>query len=421
MDKLKPSTAPKVVHLQYGTSPAGNYTLRQHEAFLEAGFDSTLLSLYSSVQGDPTIQSLGKIAHLKSRINQKLQDLITRNRNRDLGAFSCSFLGSDISGHPLVQNADYIYVHYVLGGFLSIKNLEQLARLGKPVIMVMHDMWSITGGCSYSFECEKFTTHCNNCPILAGDKHVDLSFLQFKKKKDFYDKFNKLYFVSPSTWLQNLAKKSELTKNKPIFRIPNPIDRTVFKPFDKRIAKTILNIDANQYVVAFGANKITSPYKGWRYLQAALKKLKEKNPTKNISVLVFGAAGDQALKDAIPFEGKFMGFISDDYTTNLVYNAADVFVAPSLADNLPTTIVESMCCGTPVVGFNVGGIPDMIKHKENGYLAHYKDADDLAKGIEFCLTNPLSGGLSEEFSTERIIEDHLNLYSYITNSSRNGA
>lgn len=421
MDKLRPFQVPKVVHLQYGTSPSGNYTLRQHEAFLKAGFRSTLLSLYSSVTGDPRIKSLTKVAQLKSRVNQKLQDIATKNRNKEYGAFSCSFIGSDVSNHPFIKEADYIYVHYVLGGFLSIRNLGQLAKLGKPLIIVMHDMWSITGGCSYSFECRKFNSHCGNCPILAGQKEEDLSYLQFKKKKSFYEKFDNLYFISPSNWLSDLAKKAELTKNKPIFRIPNPIDRSLFKPFDKGTAKGILNIAPEQYVIAFGANKITSPYKGWKYLQAALQTLKQRNLDKNIIVLVFGAVADQAFKDAIPFETRFMGFISDDYTTNLIYNAADVFVAPSLADNLPTTIIESMCCGTPVVGFNNGGIPDMIKHKKNGYLAQYKNEEDLAEGIEYCLNHRLIGNLSDEFSTERIIEDHLNLYSYISKRQKNSA
>lgn len=417
MDTLIPGKGIKVVHLQYGTAPSGNYTLRQHEAFLQAGLDSSVLSLYSTVMGDPKVQSLGKTAHLTSRINQKLQELATKNRDRDYGAFTCSFMGTDISGHPLVKEADYIYVHYVLGGFLSIKSLKQLARLGKPLIMVMHDMWAITGGCSYSFDCDKFNTHCHNCPILAGDKQKDISFRQFEKKKKLYDQFDNLFFVTPSTWLYNLAKNASLTKTKPIFHIPNAIDSTLFKPFDKDTAKKILNIDASHDVVSFGANKITSPYKGWKYLQAALHKLKDKYPEKDLTVLVFGSGPNEELKNAIPFDVKFMGFISDDYTTNLVYNASDVFVAPSLADNLPTTIIESMCCGTPVVGFDIGGIPDIIIHRENGYLAKYKDADDLADGIGYCLANRTKGKLSPKFATDKIIQGHLNLFSAIKKTS----
>src|SRR5690606_24489696 len=136
---------------------------------------------------------------------------------------------------------------------------------------------------------------------------------------------------------------------------------------------------------------------------------------RNITLLIFGTGPNDKLKSSIPFKTKFMGYISDDYTTNLVYNASDVFVAPSLADNLPTTIIESMCCGTAVVGFNIGGIPDMIKHKENGYLANYKDAEDLAVGIEFCLENGVKGKLFPQFRKEKIIQGHFDLFSHFKN------
>ena len=146
MVKVNQYKYPKIVHLQYGSSPSGNYTIRQHQAFLEAGFDSSVLSLHSDVFGDPRVQNLGKAAKLRGQINQRLQGIVTKNRNREYGGFSCSFIGSDVSTHPMVADADFIYVHWILGGFMSIKNLEQLAKLGKPVLIVMHDMWAITGG-----------------------------------------------------------------------------------------------------------------------------------------------------------------------------------------------------------------------------------------------------------------------------------
>lgn len=404
-----------IVHLQFGSSPSGNYTIRQHEAFLEAGFDSSVLSLNSDVYGDPRVQNLGKVAKLRGQINQRLQRVVTRNMNREYGGFSCSFIGSDVSTHPMVTRAEFIYVHWVLGGFMSIKNLEQLAQLGKPVIMVMHDMWTITGGCSHSFGCPKFNTHCNNCPILAGNKEKDLSYKQFEQKRKLYQKYDNIYFVSPSLWLYNLAKEAALTKTKPIFHIPNVIDTSIFKPFDKRVAKKILNVDEDSFIIAFGANKITSPYKGWKYLQSALRNLVAKNLTRKIEVMVFGSGANEEIRNAIPFKTTFMGYIKDDYTTNLIYNASDVFVVPSMADNLPTTILESMSCGTAVVGFNVGGIPDMITHKENGYLARYKDADDLAAGIEYCMTNNIKGKLHPRLSRQRFIQNHLDLISVIKN------
>ncbi len=108
-----------------------------------------------------------------------------------------------------------------------------------------------------------------------------------------------------------------------------------------------------------------------------------------------------------------MGFLQDEYSTALVYNAADVFIVPSLADNLPTTVQESLSCGTPVVGFEVGGIPDMISHKKNGYLAKYKDSGDIAEGIKFCINNRIKGYRLPDFEPSVIVQKHLELFEQI--------
>ena len=228
-----------------------------------------------------------------------------------------------------------------------------------------------------------------------------------------YAKYNNLYFTAPSKWLYNCAKESALTKDKPVFYIPNLLDNTIYKPFDKKTARQILNIDQNCRVVAFGAVSVNSPYKGWPYLQKALKLLKEDNEFENITVLIFGSGHNKAIADAIPFKTKFMGYLKDEYSTALVYNAADVFVAPSVMEAFGYVIMEALCCGTPVVGFNVGGIPDMVKHKENGYIAKYKDADDVCNGIKFCLQNNLKGNLPPALEPGLTITKHLELFEHI--------
>lgn len=413
MVKISPEREIKVVHLQYGSSPSGNYTIRQHKALLGAGIDSNVLSLLSNVVGDPRIKNLSKKHHLMARLDTKIQNYLKRNVLNELGMFSFPVLGTDISGIEQVKEADYIYVHWVLNGFLSLKNMEQLARLGKPLIFVLHDMWNITGGCHHSFGCEKYQTGCYNCQMFSTDKEKDLSAIQYAKKEKFFSRYDNLFFVSPSEWLLKLSKLSGLTKGKPIFHIPNSIDTTLFKPFDKKVAKRILNIGEQETVLLFGANRIYSPYKGWKFLQKALMLLKEDKQLSGIKVLVFGSGPNKEIEDAIPFDSKFMGYIADDYTTNLVYNASDVFIVPSLADNFPTTILESMSCGTAVVGFNTGGIPEMIAHRENGYLANYKDEEDLAAGIKFCIENKIKGNLLPRFTTQQIVDQHFQLYDFI--------
>ncbi|HEY5369705.1 MAG TPA: glycosyltransferase [Hanamia sp.] len=404
----------KVVHLQTNISSSGSAPLRLHEALYNAEIDSTILSLNSDIEQNEQLEHLGKKAKLLSLINGKLERFIIGKTVKKFGYFSYPLLGTDISNIKQIKNADILYLHWAIGGFLNIKDIEQLCRLNKPIIIFMHDMWTITGGCHHSFDCEKYKTGCNNCQIFMRNKENDLSAKEFNKKLKLYSKFNNLYFVAPSKWLFNCAKKSLLTKNKPIFYIPNVVNSKFFKPFDKNVAKQILNIDSDEIVIAFGAVSIDSPYKGWIFLQKALEILhKDFSIDKKISVLIFGSGYNKQIADSIPFKTKFVGRLRDDYSTVLIYNAADIFIAPSLAETFGLVILEALCCGTPVVGFNVGGIPDLILHKKNGYLSRYKDGEDLARGIIFCLTNNIHGYMPPNFYTDLIIKKHLELYEYI--------
>jgi glycosyltransferase involved in cell wall biosynthesis len=403
----------KVVHLQTHLPSSGNAAHRLHNAFLEASIDSSMLSLTSDIQDDTRIMHLGKKAQIISWINNKLQSFITRSSIRHFGLFSFPILGTNVAKMEQVKKAEVIYLHWVIGGFLSLTNIKQLAKLNKPIVFFMHDMWTITGGCHHSFECEKYKNKCTNCQMFPNNKKNDLSSLEFDKKVKLYSKFKNLYFVSPSNWLFDCARQSELTNNKPVFYIPNIIDTKLFKPFDKTIAKQILNIDPETKVISFGALSVDSPYKGWKYLQEALEVFKREYTKKNVTVLIFGSGYNKLTADALPFNTKFMGRLRDDYSTVLVYNAADVFIAPSLADNLPTTVMESMCCGTPVVAFDIGGIPDLIKHKINGYLSNYRDSEDLANGIKFCLENNIKGKMLPVFEPGKIIKEHIKLISNI--------
>lgn len=402
-----------VVHLQIRTEAAGRAPVRLHKAFLNAGISSTIISLYSSINDDKKVKHMGKWSKVKSLLENKIQSYLNRKNIRKFGLFSYPVLGSDVSKMESVMNADYIYIHWAIGGFLNLKSFEKIIQLGKPVIFFMHDMWDITGGCHHSFDCRKYESHCYDCQIFPGHKKKDLSYEGFEKKKKLYSKYNNIYFISPSKWLYNCAKNAALTKDKNIFYIPNFLDTAYFKPTDKNIAKKILNIETSEIVISFGAMSIESPYKGWTYLIQALKLLKENLNVNNITVLIFGKGDQKQYQEAIPFKIKFMGFLRDEYSTILAYNASDVFIAPSLAETFGYVIMESLCCGTPVVAFNVGGIPDLVKHKENGYLAEYKNSLDISDGIQYCIKNKVAGYILPAFSPPSILNDHLSMFDQI--------
>jgi len=399
----------KVVHLQYSTFSAGRAALRLHAAMLEENIDSSILSLQHDLIDTGEIEHLRMRSNIIAWLDGRLQLFLTRNSNRHFGQYTFPFLGTDVTKMDQIKKADIIYLHWVQGGFLNLKNIKKLAKLGKPIIFFMHDMWSITGGCHHSFDCVKYKNKCFDCQMFPNKGIIDWPAWNFKKKRNLYSDFEKLYFVSPSRWLFDCAKKSSLIKDKPVYYIPNIVDWNVFKPFDKKIVREILNLGPDETIIAFGAQSIVSPYKGWTKLQKALELLNNDRNFKKVTVLIFGSGHNRHIADAIPFKTRFMGFLKDEYSTLLIYNAVDVFVTPSLADNLPTTVLESLSCGTAVVGFNVGGIPDMIKHKANGYLAKYHDVEDLANGIRYCLENNIKGQLLPDFEGSKIINKHLEL------------
>ena len=401
----------KIVQIQIFTESTGRAAIRLHQAFIINGYESSMITLRPAMNDDDWVIQKGKSATIISRFDEIVQNYITRNKIKEFGPFSYPVLGSDVSQMKNIQEADIIYVHWTLQGFLNLNSFEKIIKTGKPVVFVMHDMWNITGGCHHSFTCEKYKSHCFNCQVFPGNKIRDLSYKGFEKKLKLYSEYTNISFISPSKWLYKCAKESALIKNKPIFHIPNIIDTSFFKPMDKTVAKHIFNLNPNEITIAFGAISVDNPYKGWSYLITALNFLSTEFNVSDITILVFGNGYKKEITNQIPFKTIFTGFLRDEYSTMLVYNAADVFIAPSLADNLPTTILESLSCGTPVVGFNVGGIPDMIKHKENGYLAEYRNAKDLSDGIKFCIRNKIKGHLPQVFNTQDILQQHHNLHN----------
>jgi glycosyltransferase involved in cell wall biosynthesis len=404
----------KIVHIQFSTESGGRAALRLQKALILENTASGIVSLITSKHTAENIKYLGWAAILKSKIDSKIQNFLLRKSNKSLGSFSYPVLGTNVAQLPEVKNADVIYIHWALNGMLNFRSFKQIADLNKPVIVFLHDMWAITGGCHHSFTCDKYVNGgCHTCPMLVPHHKRDLSASEFAKKAKFYSGYNNLFFAAPSQWLYNCAKNSLLTKNKPVFYIPNILDDTLFKPVNKAVARQILNISNSDTVIAFGAITVTSPYKGWKYLQEALQILAADSSGMNISVVIFGSGYNKEIADAIPFKTTFMGYLKDEYSTSLIYNSADVFIVPSLAEAFGYVAMEALSCGTPVVGFEVGGLPDMIKHKENGYLAKYKDAADIAEGIRFCLKNNIKGSLLPAIKPSETIQKHLDLINSI--------
>lgn len=292
--------------------------------------------------------------------------------------------GTDITTMDVFRQADVIHLHWVNQGFLSLKNLERIFASAKPVVMTMHDQWYFTGICHYSGECDKYQSQCANCPMVKG-VGSDLARRVFDRKRAIYEGRN-VTFVGCSRWMADLARLSSLTKGHTVTNVPNAIDTDVFTPMDKTAARKKFNLPQDRQLLLFGAQRITDKRKGFQFLVEACEHISMHHPTLpgKLGVVVLG--GDaESVKEALPLPVYTVNYLSNEAEIAQLYNAADLFVTPSLQDNLPNTIVEAMSCGVPCVGFNIGGIPEMINHKHDGYVADYCDSIDFAQGISWCL------------------------------------
>jgi glycosyltransferase involved in cell wall biosynthesis len=193
--------------------------------------------------------------------------------------------------------------------------------------------------------------------------------------------------VTPSKWLAECARSSSLFRNLPIEVIPNGLDLQRFKPVDRQLVRSLLNLPQNKQLILFGAVKATSDRrKGFHLLKAALQNFCQSGWQEKIELVVVGASQPDNQTD-LGFKTHYLGKLSDEISLAQVYAAVDIFVAPSLQDNLPNTVVEAIACGTPCVAFKIGGMPEIIEHQQNGYLAQPFEVEDLAKGIAWVLEN----------------------------------
>ena len=338
---------------------------------------------------------------------------------KNLFAVSIANTGMDLSGHPLVKDADIIHLHWINQGFLSLKDIEELVKLNKPIVWTMHDMWPCTGICHHARDCEKFQMICESCFFLKS-KGKDLSTSVFDKKLSLYKEAN-ITFVGCSRWLSGKAKKSYLLRDKTVLSIPNPIDTEVYHPMDQDMTRELLGLPSGKRLLLFGALNVTDKRKGIDYLIEALRKIEKQD----VELVVFGQAKDD-IRDLFPVSIHSMGYLSDESKIVALYNAVDMFITSSLEENLPNTIMESMACGTPCVGFEIGGIPEMIDHKINGYVASYKDASDLANGIRWVLEHEDQQALSdacvkkvqENYTEEVVAKQYMALYKRLLHQKK---
>ena len=307
-------------------------------------------------------------------------------RRRHLFEIDMANAGSDITRLPEFREADIIHLHWVNQGLLSLGGIRRILESGKPVVWTMHDIWPATAICHLTLGCERFKTACQYCQLLPGGGSArDLSAAVWRRKQRLLAG-RRVTFVACSQWLADEARQSALLKGQAIYAVPNPINTHVYHPGDKAVARQRLALPPDDHIILFVSQRATNPNKGMQYLVEACRLLAARHPDmkENTTVAVLGGHAEEVTA-LLPFRAVPLGYVSDEQRIVSIYQAADVFVLPSLSENLPNTIMESMACGLPSVAFRVGGIPEEIDHRQNGYVADYCSADDLAAGIRWAL------------------------------------
>ena len=308
-------------------------------------------------------------------------------------------VGIDITHTREFQEADVIHLHWVCQGMLSLDGINKILSSGKRVIWTLHDEWPYLGVCHYRGECSE--TECRHCPILCGSLPYNIC----ARKREMYHKWHPI-FVGCSQWITNQAKQALPSEH--IEHINNCIPSALFHPIDMQQARQSLSLPQDKRLLLFCSQKVDDERKGITYLTEALKTLSNDN----IHLVIVGKNAERIpLPEGI--HATCFGSVNERLMPQL-YNAADTFITPSLQDNLPNTIAEAMSCGTPCVGFNIGGIPEMIDHQENGYVARYKDVADLAEGIQYVLSHDLREAAlhkaASAYGETHVAQKYINVY-----------
>jgi glycosyltransferase involved in cell wall biosynthesis len=385
----------KIVHLcTHDFGGAGKACYRLHKGLRQIGVDSTMLVLNKRSR-DPSVKVLPSgnfqktakcldiltcASPIWSRQLLRWKSLLRKYTNRPVGLEIFTDAYSDIKLHMIheLRKADIIHLHWVAG--IMDYGTAPLFLGKKPLVWTLHDMNPFTGGCHYSGDCQKYKIGCGACPQLGSYNDQDLSHRIWKQKSAVYDNFN-LSIVSPSQWLGDCAVRSKLFSRFSFRVLANGLPLNVFKPYPKSEIRRALNISGSAKVILFGAESIDNKRKGFDYLGKAINQLST-NGEDNVVIITFGHVST-AFNNSSKYSVMNFGPIDDESRLAKIYSLADVFVIPSIQDNLPNTVIEAMACGVPVVGFNVGGISEIIDHKKTGFLADPQNVEGLTEGIQW--------------------------------------
>jgi glycosyltransferase involved in cell wall biosynthesis len=380
----------RITHISAYDSAGGaaRAAYRLHTGLLSVGQESIFLVQQKNTDDD-TVHAFSPPVKVSTQVRRMIKrHLLPHNRrpfnSRPAGS---TYMSDDRSVHNAdvlgqVPPTDILNLHWVAGYFEYISFFRNVPFI--PIVWTLHDMNPFTGGCHFDGGCGKFKQHCGACPQIDSSKPNDLSAHVWKRKKEAFARLatNRMHLVAPSRWLASEAKKSSLFGHLPVSVIPYGLETDRFQPRDRGFARQLFEIPAEAKVVLFVADWAHEKRKGLDLLLEALRGLGA------FPDLYAFAVGHNISSKVLGVRSKTINYVRDDLTLSLMYSCADVFVLPSLEDNLPLTALEALACGIPTVAFSVGGIPDIVRDGQTGILTTAGDVEALRRAVAELLLDP---------------------------------
>ena len=407
----------KVVQVNGGDKGGGatNASYRLHHELLSRGHDSYILAAKTTA-AEERIAKLPEHSLLE-RVGRRYWDRKGLNNLEIRSSFR-------LRNHEYLRDGNpALHFHNIHGGYFNYRALAKATR-NQPAVWTLHDMWAFTGHCVYSYDCNRWRTGCGQCPYPDEYPRIlrDATDEEWKLKQQTYAK-SQLFITSPSRWLAQLAQEGILGKFD-IRAIPNGIDTKVFQPGDKAQLRRELDIDEGRVVLLWGTHQLTDLRKGGD----VIAKLAETLPSEfrdRVTLLAFGS-GTEALPEQLPgMDVRPFGFVKTDEEMARVLSAADILLFPSRADNLPFTVMEALACGLPVVAFDVGGIPEMVRDGDTGFLVPPFEIDQfVGKVLDLADSDEIRHRMAQdcrriavaEYGIDLMADRYLSLYEEIQSS-----
>jgi glycosyltransferase involved in cell wall biosynthesis len=388
------------------TGGAARAAHRLHQGLLREDVASRMLVANKSADDDNiALPDLSRRldCQLWRRGRQKLISIeergITQSRRAGTDFFSTARSAYIGCWEEAVRNASIINLHWV-AGFLDYSSFFAALPTSKPLVWTLHDLNPLTGGCHYAGSCEKFRNRCGACPQLRSTRERDSSRRVFDVKATAYARLDaeRVVLIAPSTWIAGEARRSALLGRFRIEHIPNGLDLQVFQPRNRDAARKTFGIKAEERVMLFVSDDLHNSRKGLDLLLSAIESIEARANVVLVSV------GIGAMPHIGGSRRLHFGRVDSDYLLSVIYSMADVFVITSREDNLPQTALEAIACGCPVVGFSVGGLPDIIEDGETGFLTPPFDIYQLRDAIEAAITRRSALSAACRLRAERLFD-----------------